>query len=261
MRWIGGPGKVLLVARETCRRRTLELIVHVACGAFEGGMHAGERITGHRQVIELCPEPAIHGVTRIASSWKARMVDGRVAGILGVTGVALGGKPCELADSGALVAFGAIHHGVRPHQWKAVLMILDLAIRDLPSLYRMAVFAIGTELPHMDIGMAVGAMRADVLEHHRSVTFGAAHVLVHAAQWIRGLVMVELRHRPDRLPTRVGVAILARPDGRAVWIGHFGSRSLSSLGDRGRLRFRVRRRRLRSAGRRCAGERPRQQHC
>lgn len=45
----------------------------------------------------------------------------------------------------------------------------------------------------MNVRMTIGAMRAHILEDETGVAFRAAHLCVHAAQRIAGLVMIELR--------------------------------------------------------------------
>jgi hypothetical protein len=66
--------------------------------------------------------------------------------------------------------------------------------------------------------VAVGAPGADILENQIGMALRAGDLLVHAAQRIPRLVVLELRVRPDRLPTRVGVAALARDGKRPVGI-------------------------------------------
>ena len=62
--------------------------------------------------------------------------------------------------------------------------------------------------------------------------------------------MVELGHRADRLPTRVCVAVLARPDRRPMRVGHLGAWPLPRI-----------RARLRRTARRHSGQCQRQHHC
>ena len=105
----------------------------------------------------------------------------------------------------------ASHGGVSTDQRKSVLVLLDVLDGNLPALDRVTIRAVGSELPAMDVGMAIGAGMAYVSEHHLGVTLRAgADRGMHAAERIPGFVMVEIRHRPDRLPTRVGVTRLAR---------------------------------------------------
>ena len=57
------------------------------------------------------------------------------------------------------------------------------------------------------------------------MAFGAGHLFVHAAQRITRAVVIELGIRPDRLPTCVGMAVLARHGDGSVRIGYFGLRA------------------------------------
>ena len=246
VRRIGRPGEIWLVARVAIRRRALEPVADVTGLAFERGVHAGQCIAGDRQVIELGPEPVIHRVARLAGGGKTRVIDGCIPGVLRVAGIAGGGKAREPAHCRALVAPGAIHHGVRAHQREPVLMVLNIARGNLPALHRVATVAIGAELAPMEVCMAVGTMGADVLEHHRCVAFRAADFLVHAAQRIGRLVVTELRQRADRLPTRIRVAVLAGADAWPMGIGDLGARTLAGFGGLPRsgirlLRFSIRR--------------------
>lgn len=89
----------------------------------------------------------------------------------------------------------------------------------------MAAFTVCAKLAAMNVRMAIGAMRAYILENQACVAFGAGHFLVHAAQWITRAVMIKLGIRPDRFPARVGMAVLARHGDGAVRIRYFGLRA------------------------------------
>jgi len=43
----------------------------------------------------------------------------------------------------------------------------------------MALRAIGAELPAMNVGMTVGALRTNILEDHAGVALSTSHVRVH----------------------------------------------------------------------------------
>ncbi len=136
--------------------------------------------------------------------------------ILGMARIACGGKPLELPHRGALVAGVAIERGMRAHQRKAVLVVLDLLHRNLPPFYRVALFAGGAELALVNVSMAVGALRRHIAENQFRVTRHARHFLVHAAQRIPGLVVIELRNAANGLPSAERVAVLARDVQRPV---------------------------------------------
>ena len=112
---------------------------------------------------------------------------------------------------GAGMASITSHGGVGSDQRKTILVLLDVLDGNLPALDRVAIRAVGSQLPAMDVGMAIGAGMAYVSKHHLGVTLRAgADRGMHATERIPGFVMVEIRHRPDRLPAGVGVARLAR---------------------------------------------------
>lgn len=99
---------------------------------------------------------------------------------------------------------------MRAYERKSILMIANLPKRDLPTLHRVATLAVGTKLAAMDVSMTIGACLAHVLEDKTRMALRAANLLMHATQRIPGVVVVEFRIGTDRLPTCVGVAILAR---------------------------------------------------
>jgi len=111
---------------------------------------------------------------------------------------------------------------MRPNQGKSILVVLNGLQRNLPSLYRVAIGAVGAELAAMNIGMAVSALGTYIFEDQARVTLAAANLLVHPAQRISGEIMIKLWIRPDRLPTRVGVAIGTRKRKRPMRIGYLG---------------------------------------
>jgi hypothetical protein len=119
----------------------------------------------------------------------------------------------------------AFHQGVRPHQRKTVLVIANRIQRNVPALDGVAAFAVGPELAAMYIRVAIGAVCTHILEYQARVTLCARYLLVHAAQRITSLVVTELGIRPDWLPTRVSMAILARSSDWTMGIRHLGLRT------------------------------------
>lgn len=107
------------------------------------------------------------------------------------------------------MAGGAVQRRVGPEQREAVLVLVDLLHGDLPALHAVTLLTICAELALMDVGVAVGALLTHVCEYRLDVALGAGHSLMHTPQWITSLVMVELGHAADRLPSAQGVAILA----------------------------------------------------
>jgi hypothetical protein len=70
---------------------------------------------------------------------------------------------------------------MRPHEWKAVYMLLNLLDGDLPAANRMAAFAVRPQLPPVNIRVAVLASLSDIYKRWLDVALGAAHRPVHAA--------------------------------------------------------------------------------
>ena len=106
-------------------------------------------------------------------------------------------------------------------QRESVLVILNGLDRYIPTLDGVAAFAVCSELAAMDIGVTVGAGFAHILEIQASVALHASHRLVHSAQRVSGRVVFEFRNGSDRLPTRIGVAVLAGNGGGTMRIGDF----------------------------------------
>lgn len=167
----------------------------------------------HRGVVELRVQPVVRQVARSTIGGEMR---GDVVGIrapleiCGVTGIALRGHRLKLTLSRAFVAGVACHGRVGSCQRKAVIVLLDLLNRNLPSADRVALLAIRSQLPLVNVRVTVLASLSDAAEYHLDVTLDAAYRLVHAAQRISRLVVIEFRDRADRLPPRRGVAVLTR---------------------------------------------------
>lgn len=142
---------------------------------------------------------------------------------------------------------------MRTHKGEAILVIANLLERDLPTLDRVAAFAVGAELAAMYIGMAISAMRAHILENQTGVALGAGNFFVHAVQRITRAVMIKLGIRPDRFPAGVGMAVLARHGDGAVRIGYFGLRAAHTgpLAVRGLLHCSSSKQRYQSNNNRC----------
>lgn len=89
-------------------------------------------------------------------------------------------------------------------------MLVNLAHSNRPSLHRVTLLAVGSELPLMNVRMAIGTSLAHIGEDRPDVTLRARHVLVHAAQGELSLVVIKFGNRADRLPSCRGMAVLAR---------------------------------------------------
>lgn len=111
-----------------------------------------------------------------------------------VAGVAVHRQPGKLPHSRALVACVALDRCMRPYQWEAVLVLLNLVHRYLPAAYGMALFASRPELAAMQIGMTIRAALPHVCKHQAGVALHAGNVYVHSAKGIGGLVVIKVRY-------------------------------------------------------------------
>ena len=93
-------------------------------------------------------------------------------------------------------------------QRESVLVILDVFDCDLPALDGVALLAPGSHLAAVDVGMAVGALVSYVREDRLRMALGTGNVLVHAAQGITCLVVIEFGDGANRFPPYRRVAIL-----------------------------------------------------
>ena len=74
----------------------------------------------------------------------------------------------------------------------------------------MALLALRSHLPPMDVSVAVRAFATHIAENNIAVALNAGDVLVHAAQGVASPVVIELGDAADWLPSGERVAILAR---------------------------------------------------
>src|SRR5258707_1021147 len=73
----------------------------------------------------------------------------------GVAGIALRGHRLKLAGRPSLVAGIAVHRRVSSSQRKTIVMLLHLPNRDLPSPYGVALLAVRSQLPPVNVGVAI----------------------------------------------------------------------------------------------------------
>ncbi len=99
---------------------------------------------------------------------------------------------------------------MRSSQREAIIVLLHLLDRDLPSANRMALFAIRSKLALVNVRVAILTTLSDVSENRLCVALDARDSGVHSAQRVLGLVVIELRDGANRLPRAGRVAVLAR---------------------------------------------------
>jgi len=99
---------------------------------------------------------------------------------------------------------------VRTHQRKAVIVLLYIPNRNLPTADSVALPAVCSQLALVNVGMTILAAFSNVGENGPGMTFGTRNRLVQAAQRILRLIVIEFRNRTNRPPCLGRVAILAR---------------------------------------------------
>ena len=209
---IRGALKILQVATDARRARQVVVVVDVAVHALPRRHRVGVgQGKSNRVVIERRAQPAISAVASVAGGRKlgAHVIwvrSGRV--VLGVAGIALDGHGLELAIGRTLVAGIAVHRSVRARQRESVIVLLNLLHRHLPAEHRMALLAVGSQLPPVNVGVAVLAALPDVREHGLNVALDASDGAVHPAQRIARPVVIELRNRADRFPSARRMTVL-----------------------------------------------------
>jgi hypothetical protein len=164
-------------------------------------------------MIKVRIQPVVRGVAGLAGGRKlaGRMVwIGRSGEIRGVTVIALRRHRLKLAVGGAFVARIAIDRRMRSGQRESVIVLLDLLDRNLPTADRMALLAIRSQLPPMNIRMTVLASLSHVGEHRFDVTLDAGDGLVHAAQRVSRLIVIKFRNGADGSPAICRMTVLAR---------------------------------------------------
>lgn len=107
------------------------------------------------------------------------------------------------------MAFGAVQRGVRSEQREPVIMLPDLLCLKFPALYRMTLLTIRSELPPVQIRVAIGAARARFCEDEAGMALRAIDLHMHSAQGVGSAVVIEFRNTANRLPTCAGMAVFA----------------------------------------------------
>ena len=100
--------------------------------------------------------------------------------------------------------------GMRTDQRKPVIVLLRSRHRRLPAPDRVTVLAAGSELPAVQIRMALRALRGRFGKNQVRMATLACHPLVQTKQRETGPGVVEFLLSADRLPGRGRVTVLAR---------------------------------------------------
>lgn len=124
--------------------------------------------------------------------------------------IACGRQSLELPDRCALVTCVAIERGMCSLQRESVLVVLNLLDGRLPASHGVTLLTARTELPLVNVRVAVGTLCPHIREYGLGMARHACYSLVHAAQRISRLIVIELGNTADRLPSTEGMAVLAR---------------------------------------------------
>ena len=116
----------------------------------------------------------------------------------------------------------AIQRRVCSHQGEAVLVLVDLLYRNLPSLHRMALIAGSAELPLVDIRMAIRSFLTHIGKNWTGMALRTSYAFVHAPQREPRLAMVKFRNGADRFPPAHRVAILTGNAQKPMWAAGIG---------------------------------------
>ena len=175
----GCTGEIFLVTRDTKGAGEVVIVVDVAVGAlsWRHGVPAGQG-KPNRGVIELGIQPVVRQVARFTGGGKLRGDVVRIGALLEirrVTGNALRRHRLKLTVGCAFVTGVAVDGRMRPRQRKAVVVLLNLLDRNLPSPDGVTLLAIGSQLPLVNVGVTVLASLSDIAEYRLDVTLDAGY--------------------------------------------------------------------------------------
>ena len=114
------------------------------------------------------------------------------------------------------MAIFALHRRVRSEQREAVLVILDLLHRGLPTLNGVTLRAIRAHPSLVHVGMTVLAILPHIGKDGLGMALRALNFFVHTPQRIASFVVIELGNGFDGPPRRRGMAVFARDRERTV---------------------------------------------
>ena len=226
------------MAAEANSRRARELISQMALRACQSGVHARQREARDLGVIEARVLPDVHVVAVFASLGKlgGHVVEGGGGLIILKVAVdALRAEPRVDSRRGAAMAVFAGNRRMGPEQRKAVVVVLHGRNRHLPAPNCVTFLTTRSELPPVQIRVAVRTTSRRLREHQVHMASLANYVLVETEQRITGLSgVIELGLPANGLPRSRCMTVLARDAQFAVGIrGAAANSVLSRHGRRG----------------------------
>ncbi len=208
-----GARVVFQVATHATRAGDIEIPIQVAGRAVQCGVNPGERETGELGVVKTRAKPTVHVVTCLAGCREScAQVIGelRLSERLGMTRNAIRGKSLELARGRVLVTVVAGQGGVRSNERKAVFMCPEGTKAFLPASHRMAPLAVRSELPPVDVRVAIRTTCSGLREHQAHVALRTGNTFMQTPQRIACLGVVKLDDVAEWFPGREGMAIFTR---------------------------------------------------
>jgi len=138
----------------------------------------------HRRVIEPGTKPVVGAVALLTRGRELSRDVVRVLRCLifgGVAGIAVRRHGLKFAVGSALVAAVAVHRSMGTRQREAVVVLLDLLDRNLPSPHRVALLAGRPQLPPVNVRVAVCTLVTDICEDRFGMALSTGDRLMHAA--------------------------------------------------------------------------------
>jgi hypothetical protein len=161
-------------------------------------MSTTSRLLPHLHHAPGCRQPVVHDAVALQAvrGKPLCLVVGRfrLSKVVQVTTHTLGRQALAIkgTDRAYLVTGITVDGRMRPDQREAVLMLVDVVDRHLPSGVTMAKIALGGILATMDIRVTVLALMAGFSEHQVTVAVLATNTLVHPTQRETSFAMIEL---------------------------------------------------------------------
>ena len=171
------------MATYACSAGEIEVVVDVAIATLprRNRVTSGER-KSHRRMIEVRAEPIVRSMARVAGGRETAADVIRIRRTLKirrVTRITLRRHCLEFAAGRALVARIAIYRRVRSRQRKAIVVLLNLLHRYLPSANGVALLAVGSQLPLVNVRVTILTSLSHVAEYWFDVALNACHCLMH----------------------------------------------------------------------------------
>ena len=167
VRRITGLVEVCQVTAHAGCWRAYKLSPNVTGGAIKIGVRAGKGETRELEMVKLRAHPVVHRVALFAAGGQVQLHVIKTGGpgideISLMARVACGRETLELPDSRILVARITIQRRMRTDQRETVDVLIDLLNRDIPAFHRVALLAVSSHLPLVNVGVTIRALRSHI---------------------------------------------------------------------------------------------------